>query len=50
MLCFFPPLDACEVYPCDNGGECERGPGENRTCICPEGFMGDSCETGKYTN
>ena len=41
-----PFTDACEVSPCYNGGECQRGPCENRTCVCPEGFMGEDCSEG----
>lgn len=48
LISFFSCKDACEGIEC-NGGSCIDG-----TCLCPEGFYGDSCEVqcvnGLYQN
>ena len=35
---------AMACLTCYNGGMCEESSG---VCVCPPGFMGDQCETGK---
>lgn len=39
-----PGMSPCLLDPCENGGECIAGDGDDRTCVCPEGFSGDDCE------
>merc|ERR1712087_906118 len=36
--------NACESVPCQNGGVCEDGTGDEYKCTCQPGFAGDNCE------
>jgi len=43
-------VNACDAYPCQNGGACTDVAGgasdaSGRSCACGDGFSGDSCET-----
>ena len=39
-------IDDCLLNACANGGLCVDGV-YNYSCICPAGYTGDLCETGK---
>ncbi|XP_053317380.1 protocadherin Fat 4 [Spea bombifrons] len=39
-----PPGD-CSSSPCQNGGSCEPNSQSGFTCICPESYTGELCET-----
>ena len=46
---FFPiilDIDDCLSNACANGGSCVDGV-NNYSCICPVGYTGDLCESGK---
>lgn len=43
-----PEVDACASSPCQHGGRCEDGGGAY-LCVCPEGFFGYNCETGRMS-
>lgn len=43
-----PEVDACASSPCQHGGRCEDGGGAY-LCVCPEGFFGYNCETGRIS-
>ena len=40
-------VDNCSPNHCQNSGECKDGI-DSFTCSCPDGFIGDLCETGDY--
>uniref|UniRef100_A0A8C2GT15 Sushi, nidogen and EGF-like domains 1 n=1 Tax=Cyprinus carpio TaxID=7962 RepID=A0A8C2GT15_CYPCA len=40
-------VDECSSYPCQNGGTCVDKI-NHFICLCPVGFIGTTCETGKY--
>ena len=37
-------LDACELFPCKNGGKCVKGFYGDYFCDCLHGFKGENCE------
>jgi hypothetical protein len=39
-----PATAACDPNPCRHGGACAGG-GSAASCICPDGFVGEHCET-----
>ena len=39
--------DPCATAPCLNGGICQRSGNNGYTCICLDGFTGDTCQTCK---
>ena len=48
FLCF-PDINECDSDPCQNNGECENTPG-SYYCKCPQGYLGDNCQSGKRLN
>ena len=38
----------CYSDPCANGGTCRDVDDNHIECLCPDGFSGSFCETGKY--
>ncbi|XP_066950508.1 protein slit-like isoform X2 [Macrobrachium rosenbergii] len=36
--------DLCYTRPCQNGGTCRSGPGQEYECLCPPGFHGLECQ------
>jgi hypothetical protein len=43
----FSDIDECESQPCDNGGTCTDQV-NSYLCVCPTGYTGINCETGKF--
>jgi len=39
--------DPCQTNPCLHGGSCLTE-GEGYSCLCPQGYSGESCEIGKW--
>ena len=47
FICETPVADllkGCEIFPCKNGGFCQRQD-EKNVCICPTNFTGKTCES-----
>ena len=44
---FFIDINECESSPCKNGGTCKNLINDYN-CTCASGYLGKSCETGKY--
>ena len=42
-----PELDYCKLHPCSNGATCEKLV-SGRQCHCTSGYIGDSCQKGRY--
>lgn len=38
------PVDMCESFNCQNGGNCAHMPDQTPMCYCPQGFIGQKCE------
>lgn len=47
LLCVLIEVDECSSYPCQNGGTCVDKINDF-ICLCRVGFIGTTCETGKY--
>jgi len=47
-LTVFPGTGACSTEPCENGATCVVVT-TGYKCVCPSGFVGNNCETGKST-
>ena len=45
--CFPSDIDDCESAPCMNGASCIAGV-NSYICNCTGGYVGSSCETGKF--
>ena len=43
-------VDQCSPNPCQSGGACIPEPGSciEYTCQCPDCYLGDLCQIGKY--
>ena len=39
-----PVVTPCDPNPCKNGAHCRVETGRTFTCICLNGFAGDTCE------
>ncbi|CAH1247746.1 SELP [Branchiostoma lanceolatum] len=42
-------VDECVSDPCENGGTCEDEI-NGYTCTCADGYVGEHCETGKFSH
>ena len=42
---FLSDISKCDSNPCLNNGKCVAKP-NSFNCTCPEGFIGNRCETG----
>ena len=40
-------VDYCSEAPCLNGGTCYNTT-RGRVCVCPEYYIGNDCQTGKF--
>ena len=40
-------MNECASSPCQNGGNCTDGV-NGYTCVCVDGYEGDTCETSKF--
>ena len=40
-------VDECASSPCQNGGNCNDGV-NGYTCVCVDGYEGDTCETSRF--
>ena len=51
FFCYITVLDNCLPNPCENGGTCNNGGGDNGySCLCMEGFTGPICGIGQSCN
>ncbi len=48
VMCVLAP-DACDSYPCSNGGTCITDDDKSYLCSCSTGFSGRICEIGNYS-
>lgn len=46
-LLLFSDIQECASDPCQNGAACDESTLNMFKCICPNGFTGIKCETGK---
>ena len=44
LLCDLDTLAACASEPCQFGGTCTNGEGDDYTCTCTDGYTGQNCE------
>ena len=44
FIWYISDIDDCMENPCNNGGTCKDGVA-SYSCICPNGFTGQDCET-----
>ena len=46
---YFSGEDPCQSSPCNEGKCISTEDGDSYKCVCREGFYGENCEKGTYT-
>ena len=46
---YFSGEDPCQTSPCNEGKCIATEDGDSYKCVCREGFYGENCEKGTYT-